>query len=383
MKRIGIFSFYDKEEIVDSYIEYLLCQLKTVVDRLIIVVNGKVNKKGYELFSKYVKEIIIRDNKGFDAGAYADIILNYLGKDELGKWEELVLCNNTFYGPFIPMTEIFRNMLSKKVDFWGLNIVDRGILNHIQSYFLVFNHNILKDSRFIMYFYNEINIKEDNIKAVYGTFEVGLFVYLKNCGYKFGTYSNTQLHDIYRNPVISIEKYHLPILKKKCFSVDYNEQLMRLYILKYIMQNTQYNIDFIIQNAKREYMLNETVETIIKFNEKDIKEKYIKLPKSTIDEKNLLKWMKKDDFYVYGAGAKAGEFFSVYLKTEKNFKGFIISDNQKRLEKELFKYPIFYKSEITQNFRCIVIMDIKYIFEVKECLENNSEVLYLWEEVKY
>ena len=96
MKRLGIFCFYDKEGIVDTYIEYLLSELMTVLDRLIIVVNGQVNEDGKRIFAHYTNDLIIRENRGFDAGAYADVILNVLG-DDIRDWDELVLCNDTFF----------------------------------------------------------------------------------------------------------------------------------------------------------------------------------------------------------------------------------------------------------------------------------------------
>ena len=39
MKRLCIYLTYDKQGIVDSYIEYMLRELKTISDRLIVVCN--------------------------------------------------------------------------------------------------------------------------------------------------------------------------------------------------------------------------------------------------------------------------------------------------------------------------------------------------------
>ena len=138
MERLGIFVFYDREGIVDSYIDYLLCDLRKCLSYLIIVVNGKVDILGYDIFSKYADQIVIRNNKGFDIGAYKEIIEDLHQKKEMRKWDEIVFCNDTFYGPFIPFTQIFDEMAQRQVDFWGLNYIDNSFLSHIQSYFLVF-----------------------------------------------------------------------------------------------------------------------------------------------------------------------------------------------------------------------------------------------------
>lgn len=114
MRRLGIFSFFDKDGIVDTYIEYLLMDLMLVIDKLIVVVNGKLCSAGREKFEKYAANVILRPNKGFDAGAYSEIIVNVLGEEEIKKWDEIVLCNDTFYGPFVSFCDIFNEMSKKK-----------------------------------------------------------------------------------------------------------------------------------------------------------------------------------------------------------------------------------------------------------------------------
>ena len=153
MKRLLIFSFYDKDGIVDQYILFLLRGLKQVVNELIVVINGMLKDEEEKKIVTLTNHILKRKNVGYDAGAYADVILNFLGKEELKKWDELVLCNDTFYGPFVPFEYIFNKMNLGKVDFWGLNYVENNITNHIQSYFLVFKKRIIESGLLFDYFY--------------------------------------------------------------------------------------------------------------------------------------------------------------------------------------------------------------------------------------
>ena len=69
MKRLCIFCFYDKNGVVDSYIEYLLNDLRSCSAYIIVVVNGSVNFDGRLILQKYSNQIIIRRNMGFDGGA--------------------------------------------------------------------------------------------------------------------------------------------------------------------------------------------------------------------------------------------------------------------------------------------------------------------------
>lgn len=80
MRRLGIFVFYDKSGIVDGYVEYIITQLNKVLDDLIIVVNGDINEAGECILKNYSTQFYKRDNTGLDAGAYADVIVNLLGK---------------------------------------------------------------------------------------------------------------------------------------------------------------------------------------------------------------------------------------------------------------------------------------------------------------
>ena len=53
MKRVAIYFFYDKNGIVDKYVNYFLEDLKKNLDRLIIVCNGKLTSKGREELEKF------------------------------------------------------------------------------------------------------------------------------------------------------------------------------------------------------------------------------------------------------------------------------------------------------------------------------------------
>lgn len=117
MNRIGIFCFYDKEGIVDEYVEFLLKELCRCLSSLVIIINGNVSVKGRLILEKYTDEIYIRDNKGFDGGAYKDVLINMLGWSRIQKYDELVLCNDTFYGPFVSFESIFNDMESTRADF--------------------------------------------------------------------------------------------------------------------------------------------------------------------------------------------------------------------------------------------------------------------------
>ena len=120
MKRVAIYFFYDKDGVVDRYVDYFLEDFKKNLDRLIVVCNGKLTPEGRQEFSKYTNEIIVRENKGFDVWAYKEGI-EYIGWDNLKNYDELVMLNMTIMGPVYSFKEMFDEMDSRKeLDFWGI-----------------------------------------------------------------------------------------------------------------------------------------------------------------------------------------------------------------------------------------------------------------------
>ena len=99
MKRLGVFVFYDASGIVDPYVEYLLESMKNIIQKLIIIINGEIKDEEYNKLKKYSQDIFIRKNYGYDAGAYKDVFMQFLTRKEQIKWDEIILFNDTFYGP--------------------------------------------------------------------------------------------------------------------------------------------------------------------------------------------------------------------------------------------------------------------------------------------
>ena len=161
MKRLGIFVFYDKQGIVDRYVEYLLDSLREHLSRLVIVCNGILTADGSCTLQKYTKEVYLRENKGFDAMAYKLAMTSYLGWDEVAQFDEVLLFNDTFYGPFYPFAEMFEAMEHKPCDFWGITSekrfkdylfgTDTVTPTHVHTYFCVYRRRAVINEAFRNY----------------------------------------------------------------------------------------------------------------------------------------------------------------------------------------------------------------------------------------
>ena len=106
MKRIGIFFCHDESGIIDEYVYYLLDDICENLDELCIV--STVDLSDYEeTLAKYTNDIIYRESSGFNAGAWRDVMVNHYGFEKLLEFDEIVLFDNSFFGPFYPFKIIF------------------------------------------------------------------------------------------------------------------------------------------------------------------------------------------------------------------------------------------------------------------------------------
>ena len=152
MNRLAIYMIFDSDGIVDDYIIYMINALKDICCNVIVVSNTYLPQaqKGK---LKSICRLYERDNSGFDVGAYAEIITMLYESNELNMYQELLLLNDSVFGPFYDLEEMFKEMEYRTpyVDFWG--ITRRGSSDfdggeeiypeHIQSYCYIFRNRIL------------------------------------------------------------------------------------------------------------------------------------------------------------------------------------------------------------------------------------------------
>ncbi|MDE5907455.1 MAG: rhamnan synthesis F family protein [Lachnospiraceae bacterium] len=269
MKRLCIYLTYDKQGIVDSYIEYMLKELRTIADRLIVVCNQPQIVSG-EHFLKCADYIYYRENLGFDAGGFKDALCEYIGWNQVWEYDELVLANDSFFGPFRPMREIFDEMNQKEADFWGLTMHKeytnqdgtRLTPEHVQSFFLVFRSKLLHSDLF-QEFWESMPYYQSFSEAI-EKYEKQLTKFFNSAGYSYTGYADTRANDtdnIKNNfnqfimiPNELVQKRRFPFLKKQQIAyhtLDQQTQENIPLVLDYIKKHTNYDINMIYENIIR------------------------------------------------------------------------------------------------------------------------------------
>jgi len=375
-KRLGIYVIYDKDGKVDKYAEHIALELRKVTDRFVIVANGKLDETGKTLMKKYSDEVCVRENIGLDAGAYADVIVNVIGKQAFEEYDEIVLCNDTFYGPFIPMENIFEQMENDKCDFWGMDRIERDFLSYIISYFYVFRKRVIKSGDLYSYFKDNILNQINDISDAYARFEVGLYYTLTKKGYVPSSYTYTEGYYSKKTPNLCVEKYNLPIWKRRFFQKENYDAKICNELLKVIGDRGYYDIKCIQENVERVYGYIIPEEESAVERKDEVYELKYNVPQITSQE--IEAFLKNhDNVYIYGAGSFARATLFVFKDKMKDFKGFMVSDKKGYKHDSIWGYPVYDVKDIKED-AIMVALSYKNHLEVVETLGKRENILYYW-----
>ena len=268
MKRICIYLTYDKKNVIDKYIGYMLSELRDCTDELRVVCNETDIKRGKGLLEEYADAIYYRENIGFDAGGFKDALCSFVGWDKVSEFDELVLVNDSLFGPFEKMEKIFSEMEERQADFWGLTKLgasleeDKLIPEHIQTFFCAIRSSMLRSTEFREYW--EKMPYYETFDAVVRNHEIKFTSYFSKLGYRYDVLADTEANDsknIANNYLQYaticcelIKKRNFPFLKRQ--QITYNMQNLQtqeniMQALAYIGQETDYDVGLIWQNIIR------------------------------------------------------------------------------------------------------------------------------------
>ena len=283
-KRLGIFVLYDTKGEVNDYVIYLLNDMMENLDRLVIVCNGILNVEGREILQIFTEDIVVRPNTGFDLAAWKYGMVDYCGFEEICRYDELVLFNDSFFGPLYPFSEIFSEMEEREeaVDFWAITAHGEtgnvyGMCpygyrpRYLQLYFLVVKNFMFRSEEFQQYWTGQ---------PEYGTFneicekhEAVFTRYFTDLGYRYGVYSDTGewesedrtknfSHHTFNLYYLLINK-KMPVIKRKLFSAEKNLRLRYSdtneikKIMRFIKEQTRYDVSLIYSYLLKHYNLTQ------------------------------------------------------------------------------------------------------------------------------
>lgn len=288
VSRLGIFVFYDPQGIVDDYVLYLLQSFRPHFQHLLIISNCPLDETAKDRLLQYADDLRIRENQGLDAAAYKEGLIGCCGWEETEKYDEVVLMNDTFFGPIHSFEDMFSEMSARDVDFWGMsagyhsidgwNRVKYGYIpDHIQTFFVVFRKKMVCSEAFRTYWQNYDDSLND-FESVVTQHEVIMTRHFQDLGFRWDIYADTQAYNSERSSEnFNLHLYHphtmlrdrnFPVLKKKALAVDLHRHLGMQDLedsadaLNYVHKETEYDTRLIWDHLLRRYNITDLYDSL-------------------------------------------------------------------------------------------------------------------------
>ena len=282
MNRVVIYSFYDKDGQVDHYVYYMLKALQAIAGRIVFIANGALLLEHQNKLIDMGIEPVVRNNEGFDAWAYRAGI-RLIGYDALKDYDDLVLTNNSVFGPTNSLSELFLTMEDDsrdKPDLWGITAHKESHASiyatknrygylpaYIPMYFISIRKSLLSSDDFKDY-WEKLPLMEEYWDAVY-LHEAVFTKHFADLGYKWDSYVHSdKLEELCDNPMIFyplelIRDYKCPVIKRRAFFHEYDDTLVKtigkgaVVLQDYLETTKVYDMDMIWENLLRTRDYNE------------------------------------------------------------------------------------------------------------------------------
>lgn len=225
-----------------------------IAKRVIVVVNGHLDEESIECLLETGIEVRLRENQGFDFGAWREVYFS-LTNAEIEEIDEIILCNNSCYGPVFDLSLMWEEMNKRECDFWGIyeHPETAKVPRHIQSYFLILKKRVISSSYFKKLLW-DLKAARSWKEAV--EIETKFTILLEHAGFKSDALiKNCPYID---DPSCFLPDYLLeqgsPFLKRKAFTIPHVDKLEKTFgfagkrALNWITQKTKYPVENIIDD---------------------------------------------------------------------------------------------------------------------------------------
>lgn len=272
LNRLCIYFFYDRDGKADRYVLKMLNAMRLYCSRLLVVSNGNLEERSRLLISDVTDELLERENTGFDVWAYKAGI-EKTGWKKISEYDEVILMNHTIMGPVDSFDDMFREMDSRELDFWGITMHHRYdsapkelyakfhcIPQHIQSHFIAVRKRMLESGEFKKYWDSMPQICSYNDSVC---FHEAVFTgHFERLGFSSSVYVDTSSGEYSQNPIIFapkalIQKLKCPIFKRRSFFHIFRDLISQSLcnqggeLLDYLDKHTDYDVELIWENILR------------------------------------------------------------------------------------------------------------------------------------
>ncbi|MGN0929588.1 MAG: rhamnan synthesis F family protein [Alphaproteobacteria bacterium] len=248
-----LFAGYDKDGIIDDYV---LCSVKRFSEISDVYYLSDCEMKDAEIqrLAPFVKKAFAYRHQKYDFGSWSELI-KLIGWDTICKYKNLMLVNDSVYGPFYNIKKIITDFEKSCYDFYGFTPNPKKHSYHIQSYFLIFKNNILRNKNF-QNFFNNIEFLSDKGEII-KRYEKGLSNLLYKEGFKSDTFIKN--YDCYfPNQIVKQNGF---FIKVSLFTQKMSKEDMTYFFDNFKSKYTNYDVNLILNHLKRK---NVNLDDVIK-----------------------------------------------------------------------------------------------------------------------
>ena len=283
--RCFIFLFYDPDGRVDDCVLTLLDACRAEGRYLLAVCNGPVRPDEYIRLKEHTDEVLFRLNFGFDIGGYREALF-HLGWNRLSEFDEVIMLNYTFFGPFPSFRDMFEKMDGRDLDFWGItkhhrmpedpygHLIPYGYMpEHLNSYFIAVRRSLFSGQAYQDFMMNLKNPRSRMESVLH--YEIIFTKHFADLGYKWDTYTDSGfLEGIHYFPAFFglkdlMEKGKCPVIKRRTFYTEYFDFLDKTAgeasaeALDYLKAHPeQYDLNPVWDNVLRLQDLADIIQTL-------------------------------------------------------------------------------------------------------------------------
>ena len=247
MRRICLFAGYDNHNKVQDYVVYMAKELSHISD-VYYMASSQVPQNELDKLNPYAETVCATVHHQRDFGSWQRLIA-LLGWEKLMLCDELILCNDSVYGPLQNLEDIFKIMESRGYDFWSMT-ADYAYDFHLHNYFMVFSGAVVR-SRVFQNFWSSI----PRYSVIYNcSFELTPLL-LEN-GFVGNSYIRGYRNEnIMQQPRQMLQNFKVPFIKTKSFQPHNKYTAGSGLALRYrIRTNSNYNTGLINAHIKANHL---------------------------------------------------------------------------------------------------------------------------------
>lgn len=238
-RRTAVFASFSGDGRIGETVLHYLRGLKEVVDNIVFVADNPVFPGEAGKLDGLARVAVFRRHGGYDFGSYKAgwAEAKALGLLDPGVCDELVVCNDSCFGPVYPFSEAFAEMARRnreakgedRFDFWGMTAHVLFGRPHIQSYFYVFGKAVLEGGALDRFFDRMESHRERGRIVCFCETQLPSALLLA-AGHRFDTlvplaFSRKRGMPPIKYPVTLLSKCRMPLVKAKTLKGESKENL--------------------------------------------------------------------------------------------------------------------------------------------------------------